>query len=141
VASCVFVVFCHSIAHSCRAIFVPEHYFMCHGVALFAAAQFFVPRGCFCAAGLLLCQGVVLCAAAVCDLVPQRLWFVPRHCMMCRAIAQCVFFAAALCFVPWCFFVCHGITQCAVALRFAFVQWRCFCATALCDVPQHCVMC
>jgi len=56
--SWVFVFFCRSIALSsaafCGAIFVPQHCFMCHGIALCAAAQFFVPRGCFCAAALFL---------------------------------------------------------------------------------------
>jgi len=54
--SWVFVFFCRGIALSsaafCGAIFVPQHCFMCHGIVLCAAAQFFVPRGCFCAAVL-----------------------------------------------------------------------------------------
>jgi len=53
-----FFVFFRGIALSsaafCGAIFVPQHCFMCNGIVLCAVAQFFVPRGCFCAAVLFL---------------------------------------------------------------------------------------
>jgi len=74
--------------------------FFCLSTILCAAALRFLPRrsflcrwavflllGCFFAAGLLLCRGAVLCAMAVCDLVPWLLCFVPWHGTMCCAIA------------------------------------------------------
>jgi len=130
VASCVFVVFCHGIAHSSVAFFgaicVPQHYFMCHGIELFDAAQFSVPWGCF-------------CAMVLCFVLWQCDWCHSIY-ALCHGIAQCamplcdVFFDMALCFMMWQFF-------CAMALH--SVPW--LCVLPLCSgavfVPWHCVMC
>ena len=136
-----FVVFCSGIVHSsaafCGVIFVPQHCFMCRGIALCAAA-FFVPRGCFCAMVfcfvlrqcdwclcIVLCHGIAQCAMALLDV----LVFVPWHCATCR---DGFFLVSQRCAM------CRGIV-----VFLCFVQWHCFLchATALCNVPQHCTMC
>ena len=62
-----FAFFCSSIVHSsaafCGIIFVPQHCFMCHGIALCAAA-FFVPWQ-------FLCAAATYCAAAICFVLWQ----------------------------------------------------------------------
>jgi len=143
-------------------LFLPRHctflrgvlwHFMCHGIVLCAAAHFFVPRGCFCAAALFcaaasalfrsnVINAMVLCFVSamccfLCHGVVLRavVFFLPWH-WQCAASA--VFCAMALRFMPWCCFLCHSIVRYAT-LRSVLQHCACRSVFSVC-VQRHCYL-